>query len=310
MLGNLMVNIVAEAVDAESGRTSQTSTREELNLTSSTMPNLNSRKRKLGYFQFCLNFARELWEFRHALITLTSNKLAKRYQRSVLGFAWSLLNPLLTTLSLTIIFSLLFSRDPKSYGAFIVSGILVWSFIRDTLCAGCISIIDSANFHRKMRIPKSFFPSVTVATEFTNFVLSLLSMSALVVGLGIPMYATLLLLPVAMAITTVFVFGLTMILAIATIYFRDLSHIVNLVIGTLFYFTPIFYSLDQVPEKVKVFFLLNPFYYFVNLFKHLIYYGTIPSLFEWSIAAFIAFGTLIVSLFVLRSKENDIVFRL
>ncbi len=265
---------------------------------------------KESFIAFTLRTVGELRFVKFALGSFVINNLRRRYQRSMLGFAWSLLNPLLMMIVLTAVFSLIFKRDPKTFGIFIFTGMLPWTFISESIAGGCLSITAAENFLKKVYIPKIFFPLVAVSTELINFGLSLLSMMALGLFIGLHLHWTLLLLPAAMFVTFLFTFGLTLALAVGTVYFRDIAHFVRVILSCFFYLIPIFYPLDRVPREYQTFFQLNPFTQFINLFRDIICYGTAPTAQEWLISLALSGFALYFGFFILKQKEKDIIFRL
>jgi len=252
----------------------------------------------------------EMRYIKFAFSSFVINNLRRRYQRSVLGFAWSLLSPLLMMVVMTAVFSLLFHRDPKTYGIFVFSGMLPWQFMSECIAASCTSITTAEAFMKKVYIPKIFFPLVTVSTEFINFALSLVSMIFLTLFVGYQLHWTLLLLPLAMAVTFLFTFGVGLAVSVLTVYFRDFTHLVRVVLSCFFYLIPIVYPLSLVPEKYRTIFQLNPFTYFIHLFRQLIYDGQVPSLQDWLIPLGISIVVSLLGMIILMKKEKDIIFRL
>src|SRR5262249_53579381 len=156
------------------------------------------------------------------------------------------------------VFSLLFHRSPQQFAIFLFTGLLPWIFITDSVTSGSQSIVNAEPFLKKVYIPKIFFPLVGVGTEAVNFCLSLSSLMLLGLFLGMQISPALLLVPFAITLLCLFNFGVTLFLAVATVYFRDLTHIIKIVLGALFYLVPVVYPLDQIPEKYRYLFLLNP----------------------------------------------------
>lgn len=270
-------------------------------------------KKPIQTENFLAYVIRTVGELRYAKFALASfviNNLRRRYQRSVLGFAWSLLNPLLMMTVLTVVFSIIFGHDPKTYGVMIFTGLLPWTFISESISAGCLSITAAENFMKKVYIPKIFFPLVTVATECINFFLSLCSMTILGLFLDLHMHWTLLLLPFAIAVTFFFTFGIALTMSIVTVYFRDLAHLTRVILSCFFYLTPIVYPLSVVPEKHRFLFKFNPFTAFINLFRDIIYQGRAPSMDEWLLTIGLSCVTLAIGFAALRRTESDIIFRL
>ncbi len=252
----------------------------------------------------------ELRNIKFALASFVVNNLRRRYRRSVLGFAWSLLNPLLTMAVMTAVFSLLWHANPKSFGVYVFTGLLPWTYITDSIMMGSQSLVQSEAFLKKVYIPKSFFPLVAVSTETANFVFSLASLMLMAVIVGVHMNWTVLLVPAAVALLFLFNFSVTLILAVATVYFRDLTHIIKVGLSTLFYLVPIIYNLDMVPEKYRVLFLLNPVFYFIDLFRALIYVGEMPDVTRWAIPTLITLVTLSIAFYTLKKTDKDLIYRL
>ncbi len=265
---------------------------------------------KVSFFDFVIRTVTELKYVKFAFASFVINGLRRRYQRSVLGFAWSLLNPLLMMIVLTTVFSLLFNRDPKSYGVFIFTGMVPWAFVSESIISSCLSITHAENFMKKVYIPKIFFPLVTVTTELINFSLSLVSMLCLGLCLGLQIKWSIILLPAAIILTYLFVFGISLTMAVTTVYFRDLAHLVRVLLSCFFYLIPIVYPISAIPPKYASFFMANPFSYFIMLFRQIIYYGEFPTAKEWLMPIGIACAALLMGFYVLMKREKDIIFRL
>jgi ABC-type polysaccharide/polyol phosphate export permease len=133
---------------------------------------------------------------------------------------------------------------------------------------------------------------------------------AIALSIGLEIHWTILLLPIAMAVTYLFVFGIVLSLAVCTVYFRDIKHLVTVILSCFFYLIPIVYPIDRVPEKYQLLFQLNPFTHFINLFRQIVYYGTPPTAQEWLVPLALAGLTLMIGFFILMNKEKDIIFRL
>src|SRR6516162_4175399 len=238
---------------------------------------------KPSFLSFTFRTLNELRFVKFALASFVINNLRRRYQRSFLGFAWSLLNPLMMMIVLTAVFSILFHRDPRTFSIYVFTGMLPWTFIADSVTQGSLSITHAEGFMKKVYIPKIFFPLVTISTEAINFGLSLISMMFLALFVGLQLHWTLLLLPAAVVLTYLYTFGIVLALAVATVYFRDLTHVVRVILQSFFYLIPIVYPLSAVPPKYSAFFLANPFSQFINLYRQIIFNGQWPGFEEWAI---------------------------
>jgi len=251
-----------------------------------------------------------IWSYRWALGCFVVNNLRRRYRRSVLGFIWGLIAPLATMSIMALVFSVIFHADLKQYIVYIFSGLLPWSYISESAVEGSQCFINAESYLKKLLIPKAFFPLVSVGTDCVNFIFSLTSLLLLGLVAGIHWNATVLLLPVAIAITAVFNLGMVMTYSVLTVYFRDVPHILRVIYPALFYLLPVLYPVESIPEQFRTFFVLNPFYHLVGLFRSLIAAGQVPSATQWVCASSIAAVSLVVGIVVLRAKERHLIFRL
>ncbi|HEY9793066.1 MAG TPA: ABC transporter permease [Candidatus Obscuribacterales bacterium] len=259
---------------------------------------------------FLLRTVKELDAVKFALGAFVFNALRRRYHNSVLGFAWSLLNPLLTMSVMALMFSLIFHRNPQQFAVYLFAGMLPWTFILESVMSGSTALTSFESFLKKIYLPKAFFPLVVVCIAAANFGFSLVSLGLLGLAVGMPVSSSLLLVPVATIILFIFNCGLALLFAIATLYLRDLTHIASVTLGALFYTMPVVYPIEQIPAQYSWIYLSDPFYHFLLLFKTIIYESRQPSLRQWAIASSIAGITMVASLALLKWKEKDIIYRL
>ncbi len=260
--------------------------------------------------RYTIKSTQDLYRFRYALRNFVYDTLRTRYRKSVLGFLWSLLNPLFLMIILAVVFSSIYKTDVKTFTIFIFSGLVPWLFMNSSITGGTMALINAEGFLKKVYIPKALFPVLLVMVETVNFFFSIISLYLVALVLGFPISGTLILLPLVVLITFFFNLGIVFLVSVATIYFRDLTHIITIVMQALFYLVPIVYSLDIIPPETQRFFLLNPFYYFINLFRKVIY-GT-PELvpIDWLIPIGLAAFSMLVGLWILKRNDRIIVYHL
>lgn len=268
------------------------------------------KQAKIRFGSFIIRNIRESILYRHALMNFVRINLRNRYRRSTLGFLWSLINPLFTMVILAFVFSTIYNVPFADFGIYIFSGLLPWQLMSNSIIGGTMSIIYAEGYLKKVYTPKILFPLVTVSTEAVNFSLSLFSLFILAFLLGAKIGISLLFLPFAILITFMFVLGIVLVVSVATIYFRDLYNIVQVVFTALFYLVPVVYKISIIPEKYQVFYKLNPFFYFIDLFHKIIYESIIPSAAHWGVCLGLSLVALLVGLFTLNLKEQDLIFRL
>jgi ABC-type polysaccharide/polyol phosphate export permease len=262
-----------------------------------------------SFLQFIDRNIKEMRIFRFALAQFVINALRTRYRRSVLGFLWTLLNPLLSMSVMTVVFAVIFKANLREFGIYVFSGLAPWTFINNSIVGGSVSIINSEGFLKKVYLPKLLFPMITVTTETVNFFFSILALLIIGLVLGFQLTWTILWLPVVILILYLFSLGLTIIFSIANVYFRDLFHILTVVFMALFYAVPIIYPIEAIPVEYRGYFNLNPFFYFINLFRKVIY-GTPITQVDWAVPIGLALLSLVVGLYLLMRHNSDLVFRL
>ncbi len=250
----------------------------------------------------------ETYRYRQLIWALALKELKVRYKRSVLGFMWALLNPALTMLVLTAVFSTIMRFSIPHYAIFLLSVLLPWTFFSQSLSYAVESIVANGELIKKVSVPKLVFPIAAVVANIINLLLSFIPLALLVVGMRHPFYATWLYLPIPMLALIIFTLGATFFFAAANVYYRDVAHIVQVVLSAWFYFTPIIYALDFIPPNRQWLFKLNPIIYVLNGFRLAVYYGLLP---RWQsiMASFVcAFVALLIGYGIFRKYQDDFVF--
>ncbi|MBX9671304.1 MAG: ABC transporter permease [Candidatus Obscuribacterales bacterium] len=251
-----------------------------------------------------------LWNYRACVPTLVINYLRRRFQRSVLGFIWSLLNPLAMMTIMTLVFSLFFHKNPRDFSLYVFSGLLPWTFMSSTMVAGCGALVEAEGYLKKMPVPKLVFPLVLVGTEFCNFTLSLAALSLLGLIIGLQCQLTMLALPLAIMPTLMFTFGMVVILSVFTVYFRDVAHIVGVALGGIFYLTPILYPVSSIPANLQWWYQFNPFVHFLSLYRSLICTGRMPSLQESCVVWSLSIAATVIGAAIYLWRSPSIIYRL
>lgn len=252
----------------------------------------------------------DIYDYREVVKNFVDTNLKMRYKRSVLGFLWTLLNPLLTMAITATVFSLIFRFDLKNYAVYIFCGLVPWNFINSSAISGSLAIIANEGYIKKIYLPKVIFPLNAVVTEFINSFFNLLSLYILGIFLHVEITPCILILPYAFFTMFFFCLGMAMIFSILTVYFRDLHHIVQISFSALFYLCPIIYPVERFPAKYRFIFDLNPFNYYITMFRDAIYYN------RWSdprviqLSALFAVLSLLMGLILFYKEEKKIIFRL
>lgn len=255
--------------------------------------------------------AAELRRFWPVLQNMVVQDLRVRYQRSLLGFFWSLLNPILMMAVMTVVFASLLGRggDWKLYAIFLFSGQLPWMFMAGSLVDSAYSIINNEALIRKIYLPKLIFPLSRVLFHLVMFVLSLTALFVLLIPLGARFTLPLLMLPVAICLFALFVTGMSLFLAVLNTFYRDCGHLIGVVMQAWFFATPILYEADRYKGQ-PWFLMLNPAFPFIAQFQKIIRYGVWPDPATLLASAILVAASLGVGYAAYKSHEDKLVFRL
>lgn len=219
------------------------------------------------------------------LKNLIDRDLKVKYRRSVLGFLWSILNPLLMALVITIVFSKIFRFQIEYFTVYYLTGSLIFNFVTEATTASMTSVLGAAGLIKKVYIPKYIFPMQKCVFAFINMLFASVAVLAVIFIQGMPLHWTALLFPVPMLYAFVFSFGMGLILSSLTIFFRDMEHLYSVFVSVWMYLTPIIYPEDILPETVKSLMRLNPMYHYVGYFRDVVMYGSVPGAVENMICA-------------------------
>jgi ABC-2 type transport system permease protein len=248
------------------------------------------------------------YRFRELIWALALKELKIRYKRSVLGFLWALLNPALLMIVLSFVFSHILVIKIYHYAIFLLSVLLPWTFLSQSLSYAAESIVGNADLIKKIAIAKLIFPVSAVVSNLINLLLSLIPLAAVVLLMGHPFYWTWLYLPVPLLALTIFTLGGTFFFATANVYYRDVAHILQILLQAWFYATPILYEITLFPARYRWVFKLNPVIYVVNGFRLSVYYGLLPQLQSIAASFLCAFLSLAIGFAIFRKHQDHFVF--
>jgi len=252
-----------------------------------------------------------LWELlknRELIWTLALKELRVRYKRSALGFLWALLNPLLMMGILAVVFSTVMRIAVDRYAIFVLSTLLPWTFFSQSLAYSVESLVGNGDLLKKVRIAKLVFPAAAVLSNIINFLLSMIPLLLLLAIFRFPLHWTWVYLPVAMLSLILFTMGCSFFFSIANVFFRDMSHIIQVVLSAWFYVSPVIYSLDFLPERYHFYFRLNPMLYLLNGFRLAIYYGQLPTWQSMSMSFGCGLGSILIGYAVFRRYQEVLVY--
>jgi ABC-2 type transport system permease protein len=216
-----------------------------------------------------------LWRSRELLVSMVRTELKVRYKNSVLGFAWSLLNPILYLVVFYVAFDLILGAGIPAFPLFLLSGLLIWNLYSAGLGAATGSIVGNAGLLKKVAFPREILPLAAIGAALVHFFLqSLVLAGALLVARWDIAWAFLPLLPLALVALLLFTAGLGILLGSINVYLRDTAHFLELALLAWFWMTPIVYGFETIQNHakwaVKVY-MLNPVIPIVLVFQRAIY---------------------------------------
>ena len=247
----------------------------------------------------------EFWKYRDLLRLLVTRSIKLKYRRSVLGYLWSILNPLLTMVVMSIVFSAMFSRNIENFPVYLFCGQLLFNFMNTATRQSISSINANASLLKKTYMPRYIFPLSKVTGCLVDLVFSLGALLIVILVTGSRLTWHALLFPMVILQLYLFCVGLGLFLAQANVFFRDVEYIYNAVITAWMYLTPIFYPLEMLPKNVMwVVKHLNPMYFYVGQFRDLVYLGRLPGPVIHTAGWVAAIGMLIIGIWSFRRSED------
>ena len=250
----------------------------------------------------------QVWHYRDLIYQLIYRDVTARYKRSVLGVAWTMLNPLGTMIILSVVFSRVFPNI-EGYVAYVLSGLLVWNFFAQSTTAGMNSLVWGGDLFRRIYLPRTVFAISAVGTGVVNLVISLVPLLLVMLVVGVKISASFFLVLIPIILLAAFALGVTLLLSSVGVFFPDVVEMYQIAIQAWFYLTPVLYKLDILPEGVQFWVRLNPMVYFVDIFRLTTFYG---QLFSWKIfglSAGVAALTLIAGWWVFTQVSEELAYR-
>lgn len=241
---------------------------------------------------------------------LVKRDLKIRYRNSVLGYAWSMMNPLLMMTVLSIVFSHAMRVDVPHYPLFILSGLLCWNLFSQSASNGVNGIVANASLLKKVKVPSWVFPTATIGSACIHVCLALIPYFIIALVLGLSFGWQVVQLPFVFLVYFLFIEGVVLVLGSLNVFFRDVAHVLEPVLQLVFYASPILYPIGVVPEKYHIFIRLNPIYHFVKAFRASLYDFATISLGEWGVMIGAAALSFLVGLVVYRSSEDRFLYHI
>lgn len=249
-------------------------------------------------------------KFQPLLYELVARDVKIKYRKSVLGVLWTLLNPLLMMVILSIVFSNLFRFDVENYPLYLLSGQILFNFYNESTSGAMTAILGNAALIKKVYIPKYLFVLSRIASSSINILSSFCALILVMLFTRQELHYSMFLVVIPIIYLIVFSLGVGLILAAITVKFRDVMHLYTVFLTALMYLTPVIYPIDMLPGWVRVIVSLNPLTGILDIFRNVTIYNTIPSLGEFLGSLVIVCITLALGLWVFYKQQDEFILNL
>lgn len=249
------------------------------------------------------------WRYRDLLVALISRDVTTRYKRSVLGVAWTMLNPLMMMLVLTLVFSNLFRVAVPHYPVYVLSGTLGWNFFAQSSTGAMLQLIWGGHLLNRIYVPRTAFTFSAVGVGLVNLMLSLFPLLLIALLLGAPVGLSLLQLPLAIVLMSVFTAGMGLLLSTLAVAYRDVAEMYQIALSAWYFLTPIAYPESILTPALARLVRYNPMSVLVDLFRTPIHTGAWTGPRQWAVASTISFGTLLLGWWAFTRRAERVVYR-
>jgi ABC-type polysaccharide/polyol phosphate export permease len=248
--------------------------------------------------------------YRNLIFQLLYRDITTRYKRSVLGIAWTMINPLGTMLVMSIAFAQIFGAT-KGYPAYVLSGYLAWTFFSQATTATIVNLVWGGGLLQRVYMPRTSFALAAIGTGIVNLVLALIPLLIVELINGVQINWSILFLPVPILLMAMFALGFGLLISSFAVYFPDVAEMYQIILNAWFYLTPIVYpETTLAPDIRNLMQYLNPMYRMVKLFRMPIFDGVIPSWHDlWPVLVF-SIAILIVGWWFFSIKSDEFAYRI
>ena len=251
---------------------------------------------------------KEILGSRDLIRNLVHRELTGRYKRSIIGFMWTMLNPIIMTFVYMVVFATIFNISNKDYVIYFLSAYLVWNFFAQSTSTAAKCILGAGGLIKKIYMPKIILVLSVVISALVNFVAALAPLFILVPILGQGFNISMLFLVVPFTFVFLFTLGVSLILASYTVFFVDIGEFYNVILMPWMFLTPIMYPIDSIAKKYLFLIKWNPMYYLIECFRMPIYKGHLPDTSMIAISGLISVVTLVIGYVVFTRNEDDFVY--
>ncbi|MGG3453187.1 ABC transporter permease [Paenibacillus rhizolycopersici] len=250
------------------------------------------------------------YKYKDLMFELVRKDIKLKYRNSFLGLLWSILNPLLFMLVLTVIFSELFSSTIEHFAIYVLTGRLIYACFSETTNFAMQSIVSNASLIKKIYVPKYYFPLSRICSSFVNSLLAMISIIPVMLMSGLHFSWVNLTIVFPLLYLLLFSIGIGLIISTIYVFFRDLQHIYSLALVIVMYTSAIFYPVDIIPERFMPIIQLNPIFLIIDMFREALIYQSIAPLGTHLFCLSYALVLICIGLIIFYKKQDKFIFYL
>jgi ABC-type polysaccharide/polyol phosphate export permease len=216
-------------------------------------------------------------EFRELLVRMTVRDLLIRYKQSLMGFGWAVFMPLLNTLLFSIVFTRVARVDtPVPYPLFAYLGLTAWNLTASALRFSALSLTSNGSLVTKVHFPREVFPFSAVLVSLADAAVASIVLVGLMLYYGAPFHATLVLLPVILAVQVAFTAALSLLLSMANLFYRDVKYVFEILVTVWMFSSAVVYPVDGIGGRLGTVLQINPMTQIVNAYRSVVFTGVVP----------------------------------
>lgn len=249
----------------------------------------------------------KLMKYKPLLGRLVERDLKVKYRRSVLGYLWSLLNPLLMMVVMSAVFSYMFRYDIPNYPIYLITGQIIFTFFSEATTMAMDSVIGNASLIKKVYVPKYIFPISRVLSSFVTLLFSLVAVIIVMIFTQTPLTPVIILFPIPLLYVLLFSVGLGMVLSVCAVFFRDTRYLYGVLTTAWMYFTPIFYPIESIPDNVQRILRINPLFQFIESFRDIVLYGKVPGIQNTTACIAWCLIALLAGILLFKRKQSNFI---
>ncbi len=245
-----------------------------------------------------------------AIRELTNREIKRKYTRSYLGILWSVLNPLLTMLVMTMVFSYMYRRSIVNYPIYYLTGSIFFSLFRTATDTSISALADNRSLLMRVKLPKQTFVLARVYTALVNFGYTCIAYGLIVLAFllagKLHLNWSLLLFPVDVFFALLFAMGISLALSIIYVFFADIKYLYHVLLTLWLYMSAIFYPVESLATPVQHLVGLNPVYISILIARRIVLEGVFPELSLWIKLILYSLASFALGVWVFHKHENDV----